>query len=184
MGTLVVRVNGPICFANVELIKECLAQRKVCNCNAVHCSSLCPRQIPIVVYFLLAQQHYHPRPHTSVSNPPLPPQPPHLSHPLVIVLLTSKLPLTFHCPSLPTVICTVRWPAYHSFLVFLVFISTALLLFCLVYCPAIFTLVSTPLLEEAVHCPLPGLIPALLPVLFIGLHTRLSELDADQISKA
>ena len=67
------------------------------------------------------------------------------------------------------------------------FISTALLLFCLVYCPAIFTLVSTLLLEEAVHCPLPGLFPALFPVLLIGLGTRLSELlqlDADQISKA
>lgn len=34
-GLLILRVNGPVCFANVEHIKECMAQHEVCPCYDV-----------------------------------------------------------------------------------------------------------------------------------------------------
>ena len=46
-GLLVLRVNGPVCFANVEYIKECLARHEVCCCNATHCSLTLLKQVQL-----------------------------------------------------------------------------------------------------------------------------------------
>ena len=111
-GLLVLRVNGPVCFANVEYIKEWLARREVCCCNALHCSLTVLRQVPNLEYFLLPQQKYHPLPPNISVSPPLPPPPPPI-HLLTHQSLSCSLasPLSFHCSlltSLSVLICTVH----------------------------------------------------------------------------